>query len=122
MSAALLAITVESAVFPWPEARYQHVAKAFSCYTHHVSETGVVPTTTNDLCKDHYDYVRNFYFINVPGNLNDSYDYHLTWDSLYERYKLLTKEYVENASTALPIIGTKIDSRAMRLSLEHLSR
>jgi hypothetical protein len=109
LSATLFALLVDSYIFNWPEARYFHVAKAFACYTQHIPETQPVPTLPNEKCKEHYDYVRTFYLINVPGDPTTTYDFHQTWDSLNNRYQLLTKEYVENASLTLPIIGVKLD-------------
>jgi hypothetical protein len=108
MSSALLVITVESDLFNFAEGRYRQVAEAFSCYTHNLNDKDSVPTLDGDTCKDHYDYVRQNYMINVPNDLKH-YNYQETWDALAERYRLLTKEYVENASTTLPIIGIKID-------------
>lgn len=110
MTAAILAVVVESDIFNWAEVRYQEVSKAFLCYTHGLKNKDLVPISNNDdKCQTHYEYVRNNYAIDVPDGFDNQYQYFKSWNALSNRYELLTRAYVESASTTLPVIGIRID-------------
>ncbi len=109
--AAILAVVGESDIFAWSEKRLDHMSKAFVCYTQHKSGLDQVPhsTISGDICANHYKYVEYYSLYLDPTPFPEKHDYSKTWDALLDRYKLLSKEYVEGADIPVPILGLKID-------------
>jgi hypothetical protein len=128
--AALLAVFVESDVFPWSDIRNDQINRALLCYYQGKHDNEYVPGSKSDTCGPAYKYVEAYSIFedssspnshdtdataspnhnsSSPQTSNSAGPKPETWIALIDQYNELTRSHVDSASITLPILGLKID-------------
>jgi hypothetical protein len=99
----------ESDGFDWANDRNKKMSTAYSCYIQRLDRNDPAPIGDKDKnCDYYYKYVEAWYYLKMPDGTKDA-NYNRNSVAITDKYKLLSKEYVESASTTIPILGVKVE-------------